>query len=248
MDRESPHRLPGGQRAIFAMLAVAACLAPATTLAASSPALVTDDPGRVATGGCQVDGWYQHASGANALLSAPACSLVEPVKLGGNLAALQRAKDGAWGLGAAAKFSDRAWRYGAARWGLKVSAYSQQPMGMSRFQLDNTTLLGLATLALPADLSLRFNLGPRYQGASGKTTTLLNAAVLWALDEQLSLSGEMQTSDRARTVQSLGTNWWLVPGRLGMKLSAGRTIGAPNSETYSFQLNWHLLDRSPRPR
>ncbi|MCW7541034.1 hypothetical protein OOT46_24765 [Aquabacterium sp. A7-Y] len=233
--------------ATFAAAALAAFAAlPAS--AAGLPAVATEDPGRVAAGGCQVEGWYQHASGANALLSNPACSETAAPRLGGNLTALQRSKEGNWGLGAAAKISDAAWRYGPARWGLKVSTYTQRLAEMSRFELDNATVLGLATFTLPSDMSLRLNFGPRYHTPTGQTSTLLNAAVLWALDDRLSLAGEMQSSDRASTVQSLGTNWWLVPGRLGMKLSAGRTIGAPDSTTYSFQLNWHLLDRSPARR
>ena len=112
-------------------------------------------------------------------------------------------------------------------------------------QMEHATVMGLATLRLPADLTLRLNLGPRHQVTTRETTTLLDAALAWTFDERFSLSGEMKASDRAKTFQSLGTNLWLVPGRVGMKLNAGRTLGNDASTFYSFQLHWHLLDRKP---
>lgn len=207
-----------------------------------------DDASRIAPGGCQIEGWYTHASGAHAWMSAPVCSAVGQPRLGANLFELTRRREGNWGIGAAAKITDSAWHVGPAKWGLKIATFTQRLADLGRMQMEHATVMGLATLRLPADLTLRLNLGPRHHVPDRETTTLLDAALAWSLDDRFSLSGEMKASDRTKTFQSLGTNLWLVPGRVGMKLNAGRTLGNDASTFYSFQLHWHLLDRKPLRR
>ena len=223
----------------------AALLCAAGATQAQAGGLGPDDASRIAPGGCQIEGWYTHATGAHAWMSAPACSAVGQPRLGANLFELTRKREGNWGVGAAAKFTDSTWHAGPAQWGLKIATFTQRLADLGRMQMEHATVMGLATLRLPADLTLRLNLGPRHQVATRETTTLLDAALAWSLDDRFSLSGEMKASDRAKTFQSLGTNLWLVPGRVGMKLNAGRTLGNDASTVYSFQLHWHLLDRKP---
>ncbi|AKJ31040.1 hypothetical protein [Caldimonas brevitalea] len=244
MSRHHHHRPSRAALWLAGAVLVASGSAQAASGVLALPNVATDDPSRVAPGGCQFEGWYQHDSGASARLSAPACNPAGQPQVQGNLGALTRAKLGTWGLGATAKFYDNAWRLGPARWGWKLSTYGQGLGPLDHVEHQYTSLLGLATITLPADLSLRVNVGPKHETQSRQTATQLNAALLWSLNDQFALAGEMQTSDRSNTVQSLGTNWWLVPGRVGMKLSAGRTIGNESSSVYSLQLNWHLLDRS----
>lgn len=235
----------------------------ATAAAASAqmPApLQTDNPAQVAAGGCQVEGWYEHSRGARAWVSAPACSSTQPVSLGGHdLAAIAPRADpsrvraplprgiaapppDAWGVGASAKWSAPDWTFGPVRWGLKFSSFAQhlQPVG---WQPRVTSLLGLASVALPADMQLRINAGPRVDATTGQTGPLLQAALQWQWDDRLHVAGEMRAAEGVRTVQTLGSELWLVPGRLGLGFSAGRTVGDTGWQHYTLRVTWHLMDR-----
>lgn len=211
--------------------------------ASAQAGLDPDDVRRIAPGGCQLEGWYAHANGAHAWMTLPACSEAAPARLGAYLQPLTQIREGNWGLGAAARFTHNAWRLGPARWGLKIAAFTQRLAGLDRLQMEHAALTGLSTLRLPADLTLRLNIGPRHHLVTRETTTLLDAALAWSLGDYFSLAGEMKASDRTHTVQSLGTKLWLVPGRVGVKLNVGRTLGSDASAVYALQLHWHLLER-----
>lgn len=233
----SPRSLP------LMALGVALCGTPG--FATAQAGLPPDDVQQIAPGGCQIDSWYAHASGAHAWMSLPACSKAQPVRLGAFLQPLTQVREGNWGLGAAARFTDGDWRLGPARWGLKVAAFTQRLADLGRMQMEHATLTALSSLGLPAGMSLRLNLGPRHHVETRETTTLLDAALAWSPHNRFSFSGELHATDRTPTVQSLGTRLWLIPGRLGLQLNAGRTLGSEASEVYSLQLHWHFLERKP---
>ncbi|MEW6098276.1 MAG: hypothetical protein AB1666_03725 [Pseudomonadota bacterium] len=228
---------------------------------AQAPApLVTESPVQIAPGGCQIEGWYEHSRGARAAVRAPACSATQPGSLEGqNLAAIAPRTDAGagraalprgiaapppdtWGIGASAKWSAPDWTFGPVRWGLKISSFATH-MTQLGWQPRVTSLLGLASIALPADLQLRVNAGPRLDATTGETGALVNAALQWRWGERLQLAGEMRAAEGARTVQTVGSELWLVPGRLGVGLSAGRTVGENGWQNYMLRLNWHLLER-----
>ncbi|MCM5678893.1 hypothetical protein M8A51_05040 [Schlegelella sp. S2-27] len=236
--------LPRYQRCGF-LLVLAALWAGGGGVARAQVGITPDDVQAIAPGGCQVEGWYSHANGANAWMSLPACSEAQPVRLGAFLQPLTQVREGNWGLGAAARYTDSDWRLGPARWGLKIATFTQRLADLGRMQMEHATLTGLSTLRLPADLTLRLNLGPKHQWVTRETTTLLDAALAWSFGGRFTVAGEMKASDRTQTVQSVGTSLWLVPGRLGVKLNVGRTLGIEDSAVYGFQLHWHLLDRKP---
>ncbi len=154
--------------------------------------LVTADPSAVAAGGCQVQSWYAHDGGARAFVDMPVCSASDKPTLGGQFGAMPASLEGGWNVGASAKFADPDWQLGNTRWGLKVST-SMQGAGLA----PSASLLGLASMELPMDMRLRLNVGPKLDGSTNQLDNQVNAALMWPLDERMSLTSETVSSQGA---------------------------------------------------
>ncbi len=85
----------------------------------------------------------------------------------------------------------------------------------------SASLLGLASMELPMDMRLRLNVGPKLDGSTHQLDNQVNAALVWPLDERMSLTSETVSSQGAATRQTLGTSLWLVPGRMGLRPPRG---------------------------
>ncbi|HWP19382.1 MAG TPA: hypothetical protein VNO84_09655 [Burkholderiaceae bacterium] len=265
-------RLPGrpsgaASRAGRWRLLVAAAALAGTGGVQAQAMLLTDTPSQVPAGGCHIEGWYEHSRGARASVSAPACSRTAPGTLAGqNLGAITPRTDlrparaaplprgivppppENWGVGATAKWSEPDWQLGPVRWGLKFSSFAQHLSDVG-WQPGVTSLLGLASVSLPAQLQLRLNVGPRIDAVSGQAGTLLKAALQWRWNDRIQLAGEMQAAQGMATQQSIGSELWVVPGRLGLGFNAGRTVGQDGWDHYAVRVNWHLFNpRQPQRR
>lgn len=223
---------------VLVALMLASTIVPACAMAQNG--LVTADPAAVAAGGCQVESWYAHDGGARAWLAMPVCSASDTPTVKGQLGTLPASLVGGWNVGASAKFADPEWQEGNTRWGLKVST-SMQGAGL----VHSASLLGLASMELPLDMQLRLNLGPKLDGPTHQVSTQVNAALSWPLDERLSLTSEMVSTGGAATRQTIGTSWWLVPGRMGLDLNAGRSLAGEPDPHYSVRFQWYWGDRKP---
>ena len=210
--------------------------------------LATDDAGTAELGQCYVEAWSERAGPQRALVVSPGCGVAPGVELGGAYSHLHprdtvRAA-GELFLKWVPEAAALATPAGELQFGLRLAMPLERPAGAS-WRRSGTVVLGLASLQVNDDWTLHANLGRERERASGVTGTMLNLAVAWTPMPPLLVFAETSTNNRRATfggtTHSAGARWWLVPEKLGLDLTATRSIDAGTPTLWTVGIGWYGL-------
>jgi len=211
--------------------------------------LGTDDTGTVGLRTCQLESWVNGGPGpADSLVVAPGCGLAEDLELGFDYTHPRQRGTLRGAAGAALKWAPSAWaqdtRAGRLSFGLKFNLAVERPSDAG-WRTSQTNLLALMTLEPGGDWALHANLGLARENLGGETAGLLNLALVWTPQPRWLLFAETQTNNRqdlfGATLNSAGARWWLVKDRLGLDLTASRSIDAGTNTQWSVGFGWYGL-------
>lgn len=219
-----------------AVLLVQACL----TAYAGRP-LGTDDAGTAGANMCQVEGWLarESANSTRTLVLAPACGLGDAVEIGFELARTVPDNDTRFEGGLSVKWVDPAWKAGALNWGVKAwhgTAHSRQAPTWSA---TTSGVMGLMTWQVSDGVVVHGNLGFEKDHPSHNTEPLANLAVSWSPAPSVSLVAEMMAVRHQPTQLNVGARWWLLPERVALDVTTGRSTGTNSTRTTTIGLGWY---------
>lgn len=225
-------------------LALGLCaLAP---LAQAGRPLSTDDAATADAGTCQVETWHERAGTDRALVLAPACGVVPGVEVGFDSSWLTPRDVVRQEAGLAVKLVPAAWKLhtpvGELNFGLKFAAGWLKPAA-DKWQGNETTVLGLASLKASEQVGVHLNLGAARDRSSSTQASVLNLALVWAPQSSYLVFVEAQGNSKkdvfGGTVTSAGARWWLVHEKLGLDFTASRESGGASASRYSVGLGWY---------
>lgn len=209
--------------------------------------LASDDAGTAALRTCQVEAWLARSAGDRAWTLAPACGIADGIELGADFSLIDPRTPLRQTGGLSLKWAPDALSFktaaGALALGVKLGTAFEQPAGAG-WRRGTHGALALASWAPRPSWVLHANVGPERDRASGQTSTLVNLALVWAPGARGLVFAEAQASDRpllfGNALRSAGARWWLVPERLGVDISASRSVGA-SSTLWTLGLGWYGL-------
>ena len=208
--------------------------------------LSSDDAGTADAGTCQVESWSEKAGSERAFVIAPACGVLPGLEIGADYTAPNPGDVIKAEAGLALKFAPKSWKLGTGAgelgFGLKVSGAWAKP-AEAAWQVTETGVLGLATLAVNDAFTLHANLGLARERASGARAKVLNLALVWTPHDAVLLFAEARANSMKATfggtVSTVGGRYWLVKDMLGLDLTASQESGAGSTTRWTVGLGWY---------
>ncbi len=211
------------------------------TLAAPALAarpLATDDAATVGERLCQIETWVEKAKDARGWVVAPACGSSESTEGGIEFASSKSHDQTAYGAALVVKWVPKDLESGGWGFGLKgFAGYGR--VRPERWSRSETGAFGIASRSFGDAWTLHLNLGAARVHAEQRTLALAKAAAVWQATDRLLLFAELEAMRDTPTTQSAGLRWWLLPGRLGLDVTASRDVGVSDSRRYGVGLGWY---------
>lgn len=211
--------------------------------------LATDDAGVAASGSCQIEAWVEQAPGERAEVLAGACGVAEGLELGVEATRTRPRGDKVADATIGLKWAPEALVFdtglGRLRLGAKAGLATTQPVA-GGWKLSGAAAAALASLEWNSELGMHFNVGPQHDRESGRVSTLLHMAATWTPCQSALLFAELALNDHRASdggaIRTAGARWWLVHEKLGIDLSASRTVGSA-ATVWSLGFGWYGLGK-----
>lgn len=212
-------------------------LAGAVMAAEAARPLNTEDTGLADEAQCQVEAWREFADGRGRWVAAPACGLGGGLE--GGLSVTQGHGEQAAALGLSLKWMPEEAKRGDWAFGLRLEHGRVRAGEPRSWRNDGNTLTGIVGWTPAKTVSVNLNLGVGRPAGGGRTSA--GALSLgWVVHPRVEVFNEWGKATGEATTQFVGTRWWLVPERLGLDLTLGRSLPSGRWHQGSFGLGWYL--------
>lgn len=204
--------------------------------------LATDDAGANKQGQCQVEGWQDRlGDGVGATHLAPACGVIDGLEIGFDLVHVtpsdEQSQARAFGFKWAPDWASwQGWRFGLRAGSLSEKAFDEHSWHQSLIGAS-----ALASLPLNEQWTLHLNLGRERNKLEQTSTNSHAAALVWTPDPRWQLFAEVLGHTSGPASQNMGLRWWLLPDKLGLDATAGRTNATPESRSWGIGIGWYGL-------
>jgi hypothetical protein len=199
--------------------------------------LNTEDTGLASEATCLVEVWRAFDDGRGRWVAAPACGL------GGGLEARLAITQGhggqSPGAGLSVKWMPEEGRTGDWAFGVNLEHARVRAGEPRSWRNDGNTLTGIIGWTPAKTVSVNLNLGVGRPAGGGRTSAGA-LALGWVVHPRVEVFNEWGKATGEATTQFVGTRWWLVPERLGLDLTLGRSLPSGKWHQGSFGLGWYM--------
>lgn len=205
--------------------------------------LSTDDVSVIPQDECQVESWYQSATGAREAHLAPGCGFAHDIEVDVESIHLSPVIDDRDAFMVQLKtvfpaLDAQGWSFAA-----KLNAGAVNAVGSTRWRSDVYSATGIASHHFGDDIDLHLNLGTERRQRERFSATMYAAALVWNAAPQALLFAEVLGDDKTGATQTVGARWWLQPERIGLDLTVGRQAGVPDSRFVTVGVCFYGLGR-----
>jgi hypothetical protein len=199
--------------------------------------LNTEDGGLADEAQCQLEAWREFEGGRGRWVVAPACGLGEGLE--GGLSVVQGHGERAAALGFALKWMPEEGKVGDWAFGLRFEHARVRAGEPRSWRNDGNSLIGIIGWTPLKTVSVNANLGVGRPAGGGRTSAGA-LAIGWAVHPRMEIFNEWGKETGAPTSQFVGTRWWLVPERVGLDLTLGRSLPSHRWDQGSVGVGWYL--------
>jgi len=224
------------------MLALAGTMAMAMAMSDGAWAgrpLSTDDASANSQAQCQLESWQDSIGGLRAVHVSPACGLLDGFELGLDVIRVSPATEQAQARAVGIKWAPEWASWQGLRFGVKAGTLSEKAHDEHAWHQSLVGASALARLPLNAQWTLHLNLGRERNKLEQASTNSYAAALTWSPEARWLVFGEVLGHANSPACQAVGLRYWLLPDKLGLDATAGRSNATPDSRSWGIGIGWY---------